>query len=182
MGHTGNEDAMSTLLVSIFCPDRTGLIAAISGRLFALGANLGDTSFAVLGSGAEFTSVCRLPDDVSAAEVEADLKKLPELADASVSVAPFGFDPDAGPSGRVTHTIVVSGGDRPGLIARLSEVFVQFKANIVRMDAQRIPDAEGGRYVTRFAVSIPERSVQACLSTVANTAGELNLSCDWETG
>ena len=40
---------MTYVLVSVFCPDRTGLIAAIAGRLFDLGANLGDTSFTVLG-------------------------------------------------------------------------------------------------------------------------------------
>ena len=72
---------------------------------------------------------------------------------------------------------MVSGGDRPGLIARLSEVFGQFNANIVRMDAQRLP--EQGLYVTRFAVSLTER-VEACLATVANTAGELNLACHVE--
>ncbi|MBY0429571.1 MAG: amino acid-binding protein [Rhodospirillales bacterium] len=173
---------MTTLLVSVLCPDRTGLVAAISGRLFELGANLGDTSFAVLGGGAEFTSVCELPGRAAdeTAEVAEALRALPELARSTVEVRPFRFDPASGSSGRVTHRIVLSGGDRPGLIARLSEVFVQFKANIVRLDAQRIPASEGGRYVTRFSVSIPERNEQSCLNTVANTAGELNLTCHWE--
>ncbi|RAU22553.1 amino acid-binding protein [Paramagnetospirillum kuznetsovii] len=165
---------MSTVLISVFCPDRTGLVAAIAGRLFEIGANLGDTSFAMLGAGAEFTSVCDIPKDTEAAEVAADLAALPELSGARISVQPFGLDASHGPLGRITHRIVVSGGDRPGLVARLSEVFGQFQANIVRMDAQRIP--EQGVYVTRFSVSIPAR-VDACLATIANTAGELNLSC-----
>jgi glycine cleavage system transcriptional repressor len=168
---------MSTVLISIFCPDRTGLVAAITGRLFEIGANLGDTSFAMLGSGAEFTSVCDLPADISATELEADLGGLPELAGARLTVRPFEMDAAAGPLGRITHRVVLSGGDRPGLIARLSEVFGEFKANIVRLDAQRVP--EQGLYVTRLAVAIPERA-EACLNTVANTAGELNLSCHVE--
>jgi len=73
--------------------------------------------------------------------------------------------------------ILTAGGDRPGLIARLSEVFGSFKANIVRLDAQRVP--EQGLYVPPLAVAIPERD-EACLNTVANTAGELNLSCHVE--
>lgn len=173
---------MSALLVSVFSPDRTGLVAAIAGRLFELGGNLGDTSFAALGSGAEFTSVCTVPDDLTPADVETDLKKLPELTDAVIDVSRYEFSLDPGPGAQVTHTIVVSGGDRPGLIARLAEVFVEFKANIVRMDARRIPDANGGRLVTRFAVSIPDRNVASCLSTVANTAGELNLTFHAEEG
>ena len=39
-------------LVSIFCPDREGLVAAVTRRLFDLGINLGDTAFSVLGLGA----------------------------------------------------------------------------------------------------------------------------------
>lgn len=165
---------MATVLVSIFCPDRTGLVAAITGRLFDLGADLGDTSFAMLGSGAEFTSVCDLPASVEAAEIEADLSRLPILAGARVAVRPFELDAAHGPAGTITHRVVVSGGDRPGLVARLSEVFGEFQANIVRMDAQRLP--EQGIYVTRFSVSIPARA-EACLTTVANTAGEMNLAC-----
>lgn len=168
---------MSTVLISVFCPDRTGLVAAIAGRLFETGADLGDTSFAVLGSGAEFTSVCEIPADVAPAELEADLAALPELVGARVSVRPFELDAAHGPLGRVTHRVTVSGGDRPGLIARLTEVFGEFKANIVRMDAQRHP--EQALYVTRFALAIPERA-DACLTTIANTAEELGLTCKVE--
>lgn len=168
---------MSTVLVSIFCPDQTGLVAAIAGRLFDLGADLGDTSFAQLGSGAEFTSVCDLPAGVAADEVAEDLGRLPELTGARIAVTPFQLESAHGPSGRITHRVVVSGGDRPGLVARLSEAFGEFKANIVRLDAQRMPDQ--GIYVTRFSVSIPARA-EACLTTVANIAGEMNLACSVE--
>ena len=57
---------MPNVLVSVFCPDRTGLVSAIAGRLFEIGANLGDTSFAVLGAGAEFSAICDIPAHVSA--------------------------------------------------------------------------------------------------------------------
>jgi glycine cleavage system transcriptional repressor len=171
---------MSNVLVSVFCPDKTGLIAAIAGQLFDVGANLGDTSFAVLGAGAEFSAICQIPAHLSAAELKAELAALPELDGAEISVAPFGLDAEHGPTARVTHVVSVSGGDRPGLIARLSEAFTQFHANIVRMDAQRVPTEGGSRYITRFAVSIAPASVDSCLNTIANTAGELGLSCAWE--
>ena len=116
--------AMATK-VSISVADRPGIVAAVAGRLFDLGANLGDTSFAVLGTGCEFTTVCDLPDEVSADMVVSQLTGLEELAGAEVEVPPFTLDPQAGPTGQVSHRIVVDGGDRPGLIARLCEVFVQ---------------------------------------------------------
>jgi len=156
------------------------LVAAIAGRLFEIGANLGDTSFSVLGTAAEFTAICRIPSHIAVEQLRDDLSALPELEGATVGVSPFGLDAQHGPSGRITHVASVSGGDRPGLIARLSEVFTQFRANIVRMDAHTMPNTRGNRYVTRFAVNIPPASIDSCMNTVANTAEELGLSCHWE--
>lgn len=172
-----------TALVSVFCPDQSGLVAAITGRLFDLGANIGDASFAVLGGGAEFTAVCELPTAISGETVAAELRRLPPIAaagDAEVTVRPFTPRPDHGPTGEVTHRITVSGGDQPGLIARLCETFVQFKANIVTLGAGRAPELGAGRYAIRFAVWIPPESADACLATVRNTAENLQMDCDWE--
>ena len=63
-------------------------------------------------------------------------------------------------------------------MARLSEVFKQYEANIVRLEARKLSDAEGGLYVTRFAVFIPPEQANLCLATVGNTAGTLGLDCD----
>jgi glycine cleavage system transcriptional repressor len=171
---------MSSLLVSVFCPDRTGLVAAITGRLFELGANLGDASFALLGTGSEFTAIAQVPDHIGADALEIDLANLPELAGAAIRVSRFGLDADHGPAGRITHVVTVAGGDRPGLVVRLAETFAQFHANIVRMDAHSEAGTLAGRYVTRFAVFIPPAAVTPCLNTVANTAGELGLACQWQ--
>lgn len=166
-------------LISVICPDRVGLVADIAGHLFDLGVNLEDTTFAVLGEGAEFTAVCELPDGLSLVTVEAGLRNLPGLAEADLSVSPFELSTVHGPSGRMTHRITVFGGDRPGLIARLCEVFVQFSANIVRMNSEKSPGPGEGNYEVSFGVRIPEENIKACLATVANTAGSLGLECKW---
>lgn len=165
----------SVALISILARDRVGLVSAIANHLFSAGVNLRDTTFAALGQGAEFTSVCELPDGLTVATLEADLSGLPELANATIRLRPYEFDPAIGPMGLVTHRVEVSGGDQLGLIARLSDIFAEFGANIVRLDAQKLPESQGGRYVTRFAVWLPPDRAQACLATVANTAGSLGL-------
>lgn len=91
---------------------------------------------------------------------------------------PYAFDPSPGPAGSITHRITISGGDQLGLVARLAEVFKQYEANIVRLEARKLSDAEGGLYVTRFAVFIPPEQESLCLATVSNTAGALGLTCD----
>ena len=171
---------ITTALVSILCEDHPGLIAAIAGRLFDIGANLGDTTFAVLGTAAEFTAVCELPAAISLASVEAELAKLPALAHAKLAVTPFGYQPTHAEQAHITHRIEITGKDSPGLIARLSEVFLQFDANIVRLNSERLPGADQAHYMLRMAVFIPPGKASTCLATVANTAAQLALTCWWE--
>lgn len=164
-------------LVSIFCPDRSGLIAAIAGRLFDLGINLGDSSFAVLGAGAKFTAVCELPTGFNINDLHEELASLEELDDAEINVTPFTLDQFQGASGTITQRITVRGGDQPGLIARLCEVLGEYKANIVRMGAEKTLDDD---FVIRLSVNIPKASAAACLATMANTAEGLQLTCEFE--
>ena len=167
---------MAVALVSILAQDRVGLVSEIADHLFEAGVNLGDTTFAVLGTGAEFTAVCELPSGLTLEALEQELVQLPSLASAQVRVVPYMFAPQPDETGKVTHRITISGGDQLGLVARLSDVFAQHAANIVRLEARKLPEAEGGQYVTRFAVSIPPDRASTCLATVANTAGALGLA------
>ena len=167
-------------LVSVLCQDHPGLIAAIAGRLFDIGANLGDTTFAVLGGAAEFNSVCELPDDVPLASVEKELARLDDLLGARISVTAFTYEPVHAEQAHITHRIEITGIDSPGLIARLSEVFIQFGANIVRLNSERLPGAADAHYMLRMAVFIPADKATTCLATVGNTAAQLALTCRWE--
>jgi glycine cleavage system transcriptional repressor len=169
-----------TALISVICEDQVGLIAAITGRLYDLGVNLGDTTFAVLGGGAEFTTVAEVPDHHALEAVQRELADLAQLKGAKISVTPFAYRAEHGGTAHITHRIQIEGGDSPGLLARLSEVFVGFGANIVRLNSERVPGGAGYRYITRIAVWIPSEKTQACLATVANTAAELHHSCRWQ--
>ncbi len=166
-----------SLLISIFCPDRTGLVSSITGALFNLGVNLGDTSFVVLGAGAEFTAVCNSP--VNQEELESQLRALPELEGADIKVSQFELSKIHGQNTQISHKITLHGADHPGLIAQLSEVFMAFDANIVRLNAETIPGNEGEQYLINFSVCIPESRVDACLASVTNTASSLEMHCDW---
>lgn len=166
----------TTAIVTVLCPDKTGLVSAITGTLWEQGANLLDTSFSVLGGGADFSAVCELPAVVAETDVAQALAALELLSGAEINVRAYDFDPLHGPEGDVTHRITVSGGDQPGLVARLCETFVEFGANIVTLNAGPLAEQQG-RYVIRLAVSIPETAADACIATVTNTAEALGLSC-----
>ncbi len=170
----------NTALISIICQDSAGLIADVTGRLYDLGVNLGDTTFAVLGGGAEFTLVGKMPAGIGLADVEAELRALPLLKGAQLTVAPFTFRESHDQSAHITHRIELTGDDSPGLIARLSEAFRPMGANIVRLNSESVPSASGARFLLRMAVSVPESKAAVCMATVANTAGQMNLTCRWQ--
>ena len=168
-------------IVTIDCADRVGLVSETAGILFDLGANMEDPVFRVFGDQAKLTAVCDFPSDLSLDELQFSLIEQLGLGNEEVNVAPYTGPTLENPSESITHRIIVSGGDRPGLIARLSEVFVQFRANIVRLNAEKSSDDENATYRIRIDLSISPKNERACLATVANTAGELGLNCAWES-
>jgi glycine cleavage system transcriptional repressor len=171
----------NTLRIALSCPDRTGLVAAITGRLFDLGANLGDTTFATLGATAEFTVVCDMPEEVTPEETREALASLPELAGADLWVGRPRDADGVAHDNRVTHTLVVSGGDRPGLLTRLAEAFGDYGASIVRLTSERLTESAGSRYLVRFEVRIPADKEMSCLATIKNTAEEMGLGCSFKS-
>jgi glycine cleavage system transcriptional repressor len=166
-------------LVSVLSSDKTGLVSAISGCLFDLGINLGSTSFTVLGSGAKFTAVCEAGNELSKSAVEEALSSLPELDGAEIQVVDFEFSTEHAANAEVTHRIIIQGGDHPGLIARLTEVFIDFDANIVRLDADRLISDGQAQYLTQIAAWIPASREHACLASISNTASSLGMQCSY---
>ena len=155
-------------IVTIDCADRVGLVSETAGILFDLGANMEDTVFRVFGDQAKLTAVCDFPSDLSLDELQFSLIEQLGLGNEEVNVAPYTGPTLENPSESITHRIIVSGGDRPGLIARLSEVFVQFRANIVRLNAEKSSDDENATYRIRIDLSISPNNERACLATCSS--------------
>lgn len=157
-------------LLSIYSNDRVGLISEVTGYLFDQGVNLGDTTFAILGKGGEFTSIIEIPDDVTEDEISKDLTSIEGLKGAEVHVKRFSIKEAETPPKNITHRIKCEGEDQPGLLARLSEVFIDFDANIIRLKSDRMETATGTHFITRFSVNIPEQRTSNCIAALGNTA------------
>lgn len=166
-------------LVSVLGPDNVGLVSSISSRLYDLGANLGDTTFAVLGAGAEFTAICEFETDMDLETLKTELSVLPELQECDVKVTQFNLQTSHPASETITHVISLSGGDSPGLMARLCEVFEQFDTNIVRLNSERVSGTGLNHYVISSAVAIPKGNSSKCLATIGNLAGQLGLDYEY---
>ncbi|AJD50665.1 glycine cleavage system transcriptional repressor [Thalassospira sp. MBR-102] len=165
--------------ITISCTDRVGLVSDISGRLFDIGANLGPTSFVLDQGRANFVTTCELPDTCPITECEAALCELP-MEQAEITVEEIQPAPLLTRAPGATHMIECSGIDQPGLIARLSEIFIEFNANIVQLAASATDEKDARIYTTRFAVAIPADRAAACLATLANTAGSMRMLFGFE--
>ena len=108
-----------------------------------------------------------------------DLCGISELDGAEVAVRDFTMEPNPGPTAEITHQISVSGGDQPGLIARLCETFVEFGVNIVSLNAGPSSGTEYQNYTIRIPVW--RRWGESVSATISNTAQTLGMSCRWET-
>ncbi|PHQ69986.1 MAG: amino acid-binding protein [Sneathiella sp.] len=160
-------------LLSVFSKDRVGLISLLTGHLFDRGIDLGDTSFARLGDGGEFSSVLDVPADIAEDTLSAELRSLDGLADAEIDIRRLNLANSETPPTDITHMIQCKGPDQPGLLARLSEVFIDFDANIVDLKSDQSTTPDGAIFVTRLAVNIPPDRAASCLAALGNTAESL---------
>ncbi|MCC9624405.1 hypothetical protein LPB41_22215 [Thalassospira sp. MA62] len=160
--------------ITVSCSDRVGLVSDISGRLFDIGANLGPTSFGIDDGKAKFETTCELPADCPQSECKTAISEL-ELENATIDVEAIASAPELTGAPGATHLIECWGVDQPGLTARLSEIFIEYHANIVRLAASSVDEKDSRIFTIRFAVAIPPERAANCLSTLANTAGSLHM-------
>lgn len=166
--------------LKVACSDRKGLVSALAGRLFELGINLGDTSFATLAETAEFSALAELPAGLDPELLVSDLTRLPELSGAEIEATRVTPGKPRADAINLTHRITCLGPDQPGLLARLTEVLVGHDANIASLHATQFEHPRGELFRIRLAVAIPQLRTTSCLSTLANVAQQLgqNLAAE----
>ncbi len=171
----------SSFLISIIGRDQTGVVSEVTGYLFEIGANLADSSFAVLGEAFEFSCVGTFAVETRGEDLEKGLAELELLSGARITVSSFQYDLTRGAGGEINYLVEIKGGDRPGLVARISEVLMSYDTNIVRMSSRRVPLEDGTLdYRTRFAVNVPAGRAEVLEAALYNTAGSLRLECSLE--
>lgn len=165
--------------IDIMGPDCAGLVYQVSDVLYSKGANLADTSFITLGAGCRLSVLAEFEDAQDISDIKKSLLNESAVKDMTVTVQPFPFASESSDHNVITHRLFISGGDRPGLVQRISEIVSNHGANIVRLNAHREPKTDHGfTYVTRLALNIPDTSLIQLENELVNIAGSLRLSAD----
>ena len=118
--------------------------------------------------------VCSVPDRVTESSLQSSLARLEALTGADITVQTFTLPPNRTDRGSVTNRIRVRGQNQPGLVARLTECFDEFGANVVRMTAETLDG--GADYRIDFELWIAPGRAERLLGAAANIAESLGLS------
>lgn len=127
---------MNDVVVTAAGADRPGIVAAITGALLRIGGNLEETRAALLrGSFATVLAVA-VPDDVTAADVEAALRPVADELGLGLWVGPAAERPGGPPRPRAV--LSVYGADHPGIVHAMSVALAEHGANIVDLSARLV--------------------------------------------
>ena len=170
-----------TAVISIMCRDRVGLVADVTEAITALGGDISDMSASVLGKGIVYVALSIWPDEPPISAIQTRIHELPGLAAVDVKVntfelLPFSIDSMEKGSHRIRcqrHN------DNRGDLGALCGTFAEFKANLIRVHAERYKTSKGWEYTITLEASIPEQVTDSCLKALRNRATVLGYSCDW---
>jgi len=146
--------------------DRPGIVAAVTGVLVDLGANLEDSSMTILRGNFAMMLVVEAPADVTAGSVEAALgppaaahdlvvtvRLLAEVAGATAqrSAGPGAADELDGPR----YTLAVYGADHPGIVHGVAGMLAAEGINIVDLSTRVIGGPDRPVYAMVLEVALP---------------------------
>jgi glycine cleavage system transcriptional repressor len=166
------------LRIAIFCRNRAGIVQAITRRLTELGADLGPTSFSILGNGAEFSTVIAVDRDREIWEFDSAILVLPHLADAQVTVQEYVLGKGESPHNQADLLLTVRGVDQPGILADLTEFLYDHKVVMVRMTTDGGATETDNVFTARLIVWIEPDRLSGTVREIAAYADQNNLQIE----
>lgn len=165
---------MTRLAVAVLGPDRPGVIAAVTRELLADGGNLEDASMTLLQG--QFAMTLIVDRNTSVDEVSAALQDVSRSLDLLISVRETSPDSDELRPPCVPHVLAVHGGDRPGLLHRMSALLASYDVNITDLSTRLVGAGAAPVYVMLVSCDVPTSAPLAGLRrAVLELAAELGV-------
>jgi glycine cleavage system regulatory protein len=167
---TKPDDAITSLVVTAFGPDRPGLVSLISDRGRQYGANWAGSRMETLAG--QFAGIVHFQVPSEKADALADA--LRALESSGIRVTIDKSEAPTAPAGRRVVTLDVVGPDRPGIVRDLSRVLAERGVSIEEMQTEIVNGAGGAphRFNVRAHLVVPETlpndELKRALDTLAN--------------
>ena len=161
---------MKKILITISGKDKPGIIAKVSGVLFARGCNLEDISMTLLeGQFAMMMTAC-LPPSLAMARVAEGLKLLgaaPWSMDCYVAElkgkTPHG---EKHAQGSLPYMVTAFGRDRTGIVYEVSRALAGLRVNITDLDSRILGKGVKTTYAMLLEVDVPGERILAKLKAL----------------
>ncbi|MDQ3990839.1 MAG: ACT domain-containing protein [Actinomycetota bacterium] len=165
---------MGHFAVTAIGEDRPGIVAGLTGALHDLGGNLADVSSTILRGHFAMMFVVDAPRETDAEHLWEALVHAAEPLGVAVTVR----DVEAGPAERphATHSLVVYGSDRPGIVARFTRLLADRRVNITDLSCRLVEEEDEPVYamVAELAL-LPDVDAVDLAAEVEKTGGDLDV-------
>lgn len=138
---------MNSLIITASGPDRPGIVAAVTGKLYELGANLADCAMARIGG--QFTMMLLVQSQAAPDVMRDGLEPAGSTFGLDISVREA-QQSEPGPSGR-PYVVSVYGADHPGIVHGIAETLAARNVNITDLSSHLM----GGVYTMVLDVQVP---------------------------
>jgi len=169
-----NANGHALYAVSAIGRDRPGIVAAVSGVLLEVEANIEDSQMSILRGHFAMMLIVSVPEGVAGDELAAKLQGV--RADLDLEAVAVTEVDELGPAGQPSHVLSVYGADHPGIVHSVSKALAENEANISDVQT-KLTGGESPVYVMliEIAVSGDVEPLRSSLDAVAEEAG-LDLS------
>ncbi len=127
---------MSKVVLSVFGPDRPGILAAVSRLLFEQDCNIENVTQTILQSEFSGIFIAEIPERLSVSRLRDLLNSAIEPMDLQAYVKPLQSSLPA-LHGKASEPFVITtrGPDRKGLVARITRIIADYGVNVTNLQA-----------------------------------------------
>src|SRR5574341_814979 len=133
----------SCVVISAVGKDRPGIVAAVSKVLFEAGCNLEDSSMTILEGEFAMILVVSLPEGLKIDELDHKFEEVRRSLQLAIFLKAMTFEETQRQKSRgQPYMISVYGGDKPGIVYRVTSLLAKENINITDVNTKRM-DQEG---------------------------------------
>ncbi len=173
---------MDKVIISVFGPDRPGIIATVSRILFDRNCNIENVRQTILQS--EFTGVfiAGIPEDLSPDALYIHLEDGLQPLNLRVFLKPLEQKPpDPAFADSEPFIITTKGPDQKGLVAAITEIIADFGVNVANLQAIFEGGDDPDKNIMIYEVDIPKHTDQSSLrKDLGKKAEELGLTISFQ--
>ncbi|HEX9780935.1 MAG TPA: ACT domain-containing protein [bacterium] len=162
-------------IVTVTGRDRPGIVAGVTGALYALGCNLEDSAMTRLEGEFAVMLIFSSPSRMTEAVLRGAFAPIERKLDLTVHVKRLTPRESRAPraKGRA-HVISAYGSDRTGIVFRVSEVLARGGASITNLETRRSASGRRALYLLVLQVEVPSANaagVSRALGRLARAMG-----------